>query len=74
MHVHPGLEVRCHTWAVTGFDGSGRSDALGGRTTDASVSICEGVSSPLHVRLLARSVRTMKTYEALIGASNQPCH
>lgn len=65
-----------HSWAVTGFVRSGSLGAALGATTDddASVSIGEGVSSPLHERLLVTSVRTMKTYEALTGASNQPCH
>ena len=40
---------------------------------DASVSVGAATSSPLHVSVLVASVRTMKMYVAVTGASNQPC-
>ena len=37
----------------------------------ARVSFCPGLSLPLHVSVLDTSLRSMKIYVALIGASNQ---
>jgi hypothetical protein len=44
----------------------------GGVAPAAKTSVGEAVALLLHVSVLATSVRTMKRYVALIGASNQP--
>ena len=53
-------------------NGGGDGGSDGGVAPVAKTSIGEAVALLLHVSVLATSVRTMKMYVALIGASNQP--